>query len=85
MATSTTFTAATIEALNTAKEVIEKNRIVAKRIEILSGKGFNIQEVPVQGGGVGTVFQLKKETRIQIGYAHGGRKGNYAQCIIIPA
>lgn len=63
-------------------DIVKKHRLVSDRIKELHKKGFYVANVNIGTGGVGTLKKLKKEYRLQIGYAKGGGRENYAQCVI---
>jgi hypothetical protein len=61
--------------------VVKANARVAKRENELLKKGFKVEERRCGSGGVGRIIEMKRETRVQIGYGHG--KWNYASCVIV--
>jgi hypothetical protein len=65
-----------------AMDIVKKHRLVSDRISELRKKGFDVANVPIGSGGIGKLKKLKKEYRLQIGYAKGGGHENYAECVI---
>ena len=71
------------EKLNEINTIVNQFRFISDRKTNLEKLGYFVSERPVKSGGVGSVFNLKKETRIQIGYAHAGKNCAYAMCVIL--
>ena len=64
------------------KSVINSNRLVIDRIEVLAKLDYKVQHLPMGSGGVGQVKEMADgATRIQIGY--GVTRHNYAYAVII--
>lgn len=67
--------------LKNIQKVVSDNRLVSDRVEKLREMGYTVEERLMGSGGVLQVKEMKKETRIQIGYGKG--KYNYAYAVII--
>lgn len=61
--------------------IVNNNRIVAKRVEALRKIGYRVESRPMGKGGVFQIKKINNEVRIQIGYGTG--KCNDAMAVII--
>ena len=62
--------------------IIAKHRLVKDRVQELVRRGFYVKYCPVSSGGTGHIHKLVSEWRLQVGYAKGGGRENYAEAVI---
>jgi len=62
--------------------IIKKHRLIKNRVQELVKRGFYVKYCPVAVGGTGHIHKLVSEWRMQVGYAKGGGRENYAEAVI---
>jgi hypothetical protein len=75
------------DALEQINEIISQYYWVNDRLQALMGAGYTLDFTWVKGGGVGTVFYLKRKRiyRIQVSASESRGKYDRAWCVVLPA